>query len=518
MKTKLFQVPMVLLLLIATSCTEKVSDELQENNTTNNTTTTEVLLKFELSHTMGTNLSHFMHDAESMDDKCKIEASASGLDAENYERQDTDIAKDCFLEVEELDLYYQGAQLKLEVSEGMCEYVLYRPYSFWQYQPGTSELTVYQLSTDDPGCTDGTFDGEGGGIYRTKSGSDFTDSITSVNQACYFDHSRKANMADIPGVEPPNCDDGVVTAQQWRWQLSDSYDPDTDAPVDNSDCVLVQDADAQTECGGDVYNCLEGPAKEILADQFPASSGIIFYNEDLSAITLEEELKMSSPFEKKFRTNIYLANYMRSCMDVTSPDKSDSNAGIFDTGTFLGYENELIRTWPSASSGDTTASGAFVSTTYDYNGDGNNDYTPLATAPFRGDYSTKSYYGFYCLDKAFDIKAQIRLFIREWDRSFDQSYPYLAKPSDLNKAVGQKYMDTGTDAYDVDIPYNNISDWDDFLQSVYPEDWTVTTAGNQATMLPGMGANDESGMTRIRQTCEGMSSPQNEFNFPRNGL
>ena len=86
----------------------------------------------------------------------------------------------------------------------------------------------------------------------------------------------------------------------------------------------------------------------------------------------------------------------------------------------------------------------------------------MAHHPFHASHGVQPYYSFKCLDKARDTKAQIRLFIREWDRNFDKNNSYLSQSSDFS-STGTRYMDLYNEAQDVTERWNDFDDFDDFF-------------------------------------------------------
>ena len=451
-------------LFFVAACTEKVSEELKDSNqassaSSSSSASASKQLEFKLVHTMSDDFSHYLHDAESLTDECSVSIANGVLSAENYDRTDTDVAKDCFLEVEEMDLFFQGANLKVTADEGMCEYMAFRPFSFWQYQAGRTTKVLHTVQCEDNTChteCGQTFHDAGFAFSTTQEAASF----------CHFDHTQNIDES----LNPPNCDEGAVTVI--TYSSTGQSDPNGDGSDADETCTpIVADSEEVVECGGEYTECLAGPAKELVSG-FPDVSGVIIYNEDLSPI--EEEYEIPSPDSQGYSKNMYIANYMRSCFDTTTPDKSNSVSGLLThfNADFKGYELEGLRRLPSLS--DTDSSGSFSYPTTDANGDGIDDYEIYSTAPFRGAYPTRPYYAFYCFDKAYDIKAQIRLFIRDWDRNFEKTYAFLNKTSDVGNAtklMDTLYGNTGTcgvdmDCYDNDNQsWNNKYDWDDFFQN-----------------------------------------------------
>ena len=98
-------------------------------------------------------------------------------------------------------------------------------------------------------------------------------------------------------------------------------------------------------------------------------------------------------------------------------------------------------------------------------------------------YKTKPYYTFNCLDAARDLKARIRLEVRDWDRVFTAGH-------DIDKAIPSSLMDDSSiDLWDED--FNNRADGDGYgartLNSClinYPTNHTPADAYNELPSPP----------------------------------
>jgi hypothetical protein len=120
---------------------------------------------------------------------------------------------------------------------------------------------------------------------------------------------------------------------------------------------------------------------------------------------------------------------------------------------------------------------------------------PYASDPFLGHgtpgsnaYRVNPFYTFYCMDRAFEIKARIRMVVREWDRVFPSSTGNMELISDAHVPLppsGERRMDIPfTEEESVGDPglanlYNDIADWDDYAP-LMRSDTSVTSA---ATMM-----------------------------------
>lgn len=248
----------------------------------------------------------------------------------------------------------------------------------------------------------------------------------------------------------------------------------------------------------------------------------IFNNQDLESFT--QEFEYQAPKDSGFtdQTNMSIANYSRICANITEGDIKTNSYDNFSRVALRGADLELLNS-PRFESGQridpfetyfTNTLNENLQTTriqydqvdneqgYKYalrNGDedvddklgdfldtttgdgaGNDDYfgfygyvtdavdttrierVQLAHHPLHAAYGVQPYYSFKCQDKARDTKAQIRLFIREWDRRFELDNTYLSQSSDFSSS-GEKFMDLNLDAQDGTEPWNDYSDLDDHL-------------------------------------------------------
>jgi len=77
---------------------------------------------------------------------------------------------------------------------------------------------------------------------------------------------------------------------------------------------------------------------------------------------------------------------------------------------------------------------------------------------------TQPFHTYECLDRALDVKARIRLVVREWNRNFAPSTQEFRYISDVFSASAK--MDAGsaqTNPYLSYDNFNDVLDWDDLL-------------------------------------------------------
>jgi hypothetical protein len=488
------------------SCTEELSEEVK--NGENLSEEQQEIVKFadksiRLVSKSDEDLSHFIHKAGSLDEACEITAPPLGFDSANYDKTSSAYTADCILDVQEYDLFFNGADFEISVDEFLCEYVEYKPYRFFQYQPGSTTKGQVDVQCDDV-CTT-ALPNICGKKYRHMDLSTINplnNSLTPISTGFFALNTGATEYNDLFGdqiidtepltckfdyssVEPiagPNCDEGQITTLPIIIQSRELDNSSCSLPVhttqaacegageswtvetifrcdDNTSSAtqptLLVDSGATSEekCGGRLAACLISPTETQLAfDQ----KSFISLNSDAAAFT--EEFKIISPFEKNYTSNQIAANFSRVCSSTTNT-KTNSQ---FDTtlNSLIGHEVE-----------DMPQRTAFSGYNIDETGNGRPDFTIYAehllkgrgfyTAPTN---NVQPYYALNCLDQARDIKAQIRLFIREWDRTFSKDNSYIARLSDINQST--PLMDaTGNQA--VGEIWNDLLDLDDLIDGVF---------------------------------------------------
>ena len=445
------------LLFLLVSCNEKVAEGLRESDPGSSGgggVISPTIQSMSVVSKMNPDLSYVMHKAGSLDEACVLKPPAGGLKAEDYTKADGIRNVDCILDAEELDLHFQDTAFEIQVENKMCEYVQYQPYRYFAMQPGNTKRTIFKTACDDV-CggaqedlcnryyleTTGPGDLGGASIFTDDVTKDFED-----KKLCVFDHTG----IDTPdGFEFPNCDIGQVNVVSYRLnsyfrqECSDGVSADQATceaanatwfdgnfcngdgePTGTINVTRFADDDEEVECGGDLKSCLAGPGADDYSD---GSSSTIYYSE---ANNFKEEIVIASPMSKDLASNRYVANFSRICADTSSNKTSPS---IFDTLVLNGAENERIAY-------------SYTDREVDVNGDGIMDADTYADHPFSGNIydntltgarrSTSPYYAIRCLDRARDVKAQIRLYIRDWDREFSQNDLYLSRVSDFANEAG----------------------------------------------------------------------------------
>lgn len=343
----------------------------------------------------------------------------------------------CVLEGGESDIYNRGISFDIKYGAGMCEYVQYVPYSYQSFLPGASNrfVTTYNAFPDSVNCNNGdsvTISGTAIGTYvananlaagsaipiasRTydetycDSGSSDCVANSVATNACIYDYSQ---------LDPtyPNLDSGVVTARTVNCTYTASGDsagavdgsgnPIGNGTPDEVTCACDV-AEVEINCNGEAINGLAG-AKHY--------SGINIVSEGSKITTTNSGGNstevMTAPISKGFGSNRSLANFVSS-RNYAAAATNSCYASNFHMDSY-------------SASGTLTSN---RSSWENYNG---------TRDPFGNSISGlyNNYYTYNCLDASFDIKARIRVLVRDWDREFtpeDHDLTNLASNSNFPAA------------------------------------------------------------------------------------
>lgn len=471
---------------VAISCTEKISDNVEQTATSaeEQKKAQFVNKSIRVVNKGDEGLSFLLHKAGSMSAPCEIPSPSTGFSAQNYDKSSTTLTADCILDAQELDIFFQGVKLQLQVDDYLCKYVRYRPYRFFQFQPGTSTKRKYRVECDE--ACENSYPQYCDKEFATLSGPFTTGSVNpstalaNINtssiqtegdpMSCTFDYSTK--QVDLTG---PNCDPGTITTEVYRLEGIEedsgectkngaattdqtyaacktnggTWAPNISiiCPAQAGGATLTFEDSIEDDCGGSWYACLGGAGVDILQEDQRAR-GILMSNSSLEYF--EYDVEIESPFNKDFRSNLYVSNFSRICSS-TGETKTQAK---FDTSLFniVGHEVE-----------DMPYTNSKQGYSFDENGDGLTDYIAGGIHPFNVagfGFHVKPYYAFECLDAAEDITAQIRVFVREWDKEFDPTNPYIARLSDVNQS--NSLMDgEGDQVYGEE--WDDRIDWDDIF-------------------------------------------------------
>ncbi|MBC7425877.1 MAG: putative Ig domain-containing protein [Bacteroidia bacterium] len=204
------------------------------------------------------------------------------------------------------------------------------------------------------------------------------------------------NYSTVANPNAPNCDEGHLQYNNEVWALDTSP-----SPV----CVQVSTTPVFVECGGKKINCIAGPVKDLFSDaELTSGSRSKIYQ---SPNGFNQTWSLTAPIDHGDRSNMRVANFTKVNLCTAS--------------------NADVNTWASVAAG-----------------------TSELTAPFG---KTSPYYVVNCLNAASQIKARIRLIVRDWDRNFK-----INNGIDLINPGGSFMDNSSADSFD--YPYNNHDDWD----------------------------------------------------------
>lgn len=200
---------------------------------------------------------YFAHkgDGSSTDDwnqKCEVLPTATGADK--------DIK--CVIEAHELDLYFFGIGIRVNVPPSMCSFLVQRRPYFYKYLPGTGNATAVDN-------TNGT---------ATNSGV----AAGANTLSCQYDYSASKG---------PNCCEGTYTKIVYS-----STNVATSTP--------------NQSWGGKAANCLAGPAIDLspkAENGYPL--GVLSFVE---GVGFNEGYFVIAPITKNLLTNISAANYFKA--------------------------------------------------------------------------------------------------------------------------------------------------------------------------------------------------------------
>ena len=325
---------------------------------------------------------------------CKVLSSQVTDNTNKYQMNDIV----CRLEAGELDLYKQGVDLKIKSGAGMCEYIQYVPEAHSSYPAGSTSAYYIQynntnscsggynadISASNP-LTGAPFDilnAANGSTPRNGEAISFEDKICVAGDCVKIDTPVSDQLTcQYNHVDGPNCDTGsnfvsTVTC------IEDADDNSCDCTV--SDWI-------ETTCGGEIFNCTSGGIRStslevgsedsILIDSFPG---------------VTHPLELNSPISQNLAANTVIANSSRA-IDCRDPAQDYAFNSYF-SGTLSQY----LTNYNDASTASVTAAGRSV------------NLSPTGSSIE----TSQKFYTYNCLDSSSNIKARIRLEIREWDRTF----------------------------------------------------------------------------------------------------
>jgi hypothetical protein len=478
--TKLSYLAMTILLV---SCNEKVSPELLQSN---NTAPATVAVPPEEYYFSVTNSSPVMQGYKlhktgpgNKSAPCEVR-NTTGLSNEIFAGDQTANDITCFFEAEELTLLHGGFSFDIGASKNTCDYVGYSPFGFYDRIPGNSTASYnYVTCTDISNTLSGTVASELGFNTSNSNGPAecfdyFIDgSITAPGTRERFTIGNELELCRFNYEDGPSCDIGKITINEYAITY-DAGDPNA-IPAVLPDWKTTKSTRV-INCGGKIPNCVSGPVAEM-------KSGVSKFTE-VTNTNLNQEFKKTHTYDGIQGKYYSVKNYTNYRRDLASKNIDFMNSyslpaaytgiwltsfglnRIFDPQVmdFYSYNKKLDGTSLITDTGSTLTPDI---TTASYT-DKRFRARPLAADPFLGLVApVNPFYTFYCYDDAFDVKARIRMVVREWDRIFPTDSSDLELLSDLGK--GQFARMDSTVEYEVPgdtdqwLLMNDIQDWDDHI-------------------------------------------------------
>lgn len=312
----------------------------------------------------------------------------------------------CWLEAEELDLYFNGVIFNLKVPYGSCDYVSYKPFYFFDYQPGDTNIQYSSFTFE--GCEKCDYN-----LLATICPQcEFT---IPADDLCSGGVLEASMLFDYTLTEGPNCDEG--TASLYSFGFTDgATDTDGNKTPLCSQLGLTQTAD--TDGTGKYQNCMKGPGKE---SDYVNEKGWPVGKIYSSIAGLETTFTLASPLSKGFNSNLYLANYLESCAE---------DDYTYDVSKVLDYSSRLSsnQVWNTAQTN-----------------------IKKLRDPYKG---INPLYIWTCYNKAQEVRGRIYLQIRDWDTPFTLS-------DDLDKTNPEKMDFDGNEETWGSDDFNDRTDWDD---------------------------------------------------------
>ncbi len=314
---------------------------------------------------------------------------------------------ECFLDAEETDLYTLGAKFTIDAGPDVCEFVEYKPYSFFSHRPAVSDVTTPEFALISGSCEDTSV--ASGDIFHIgyHSGLPTSDAISATGASIDawgtpLDMTQNEMCNAYYARDEISCDSGEI-----KYRLISIVTNE-----DGVDCDYTITTET-LDCGGQISACVQGPAKGHFSDD-EIDNGITTTrtsSSDGAVISYD----LNAPIDQGFNTNITLANFAasNSCSNGTYEVTSNGWRTYSQQGTLSTLED--------------------------------------VSAP---QMARQPYYTAHCTDSAGEIKARIRLVIRDWDKNFSKS-------NNIDQILETTYMDnSGTDQFGNNT--NNYSDWESF--------------------------------------------------------
>jgi hypothetical protein len=335
----------------------------------------------------------------------------------------------CRLEAGEQDLYTEGVKLNIKAGGGMCEFVRYKPFSYQGISAGATSATYVKYAEfDGSACLSTVTNGIDPSILTAAAPQARPVGVRDFDQTyCHSGSSCISNDAN-PAIK--DSEDGFCSYDHSLLQTGGgAVYPNTDTGSYNLvtvACELTDEAAGvctcastvtKVECGGDQSKRIAGPIHDT-AINVAIENSVIYSSFD----SLSESLELKAPITSGADGNYRLANYTakNSCYSA-----APGNSYHIEDSVAVGLTT-FNDTWESFNNSNDAFGGT----------------------------NLNQFYGFECLNAAGDVKARIRLQVRDWDRTF------VPENTEVEELIPASPMDDST-ASCFGSNCNNRADFDD---------------------------------------------------------
>lgn len=389
----------------------------------------------------------------------------------------------CYLDGEEQDIYNNKLKFKAAVGSGVCEYIQYAPFSFQRFKAnpksdnpntkGSYTIPYVNGCVSDqapaPVAAASWIATDASACVMAPANQDACDDAgytwVPVKAKC-IDTSITTSGACVAGVwtpfyvtTQPNITSANYCPSNYQGWLGNNYpncDEDTfkvrtiQSSVDSTGkCTATYD-DKLTSCGGNINSCIAGPIADVLTE--PQIK--LGYRSVVYAVSggFSEPIVHRSPIEYGDYSNL------RNSNSTLQNGLTTSNT---DIGVWSNHVDLLTSIVKYGNGADTSQQTRRLA---------------LQQNPFVNGVPV---YTFNCLDAAKDIKARIRLVVRDWDRTYKITdgvdaddplgscslTPYTTQVACVGgggvwTANPNPKLNTGTSVDSFGQAYNQYEDWD----------------------------------------------------------
>lgn len=453
----------LIMALAMISCNEQVSPKLQDANSSSvvppTITPTEYYFKVQDTSALIQNYKLHRSGAANATTPCEVRKTIP-LTNDLFISGDIDSDITCFFEAEELSLFHGGFSFEFESSPNTCEYIAYKPFSFYNRIPGSSSASLTQVICETDTVAPTHIDSVGGTAVDIAGGG-------TVGCDQYVDNNFSPALRGSFGVDSDEalcrfnyqdgnleqCDEGVISVNE----LKVTHTP-ADADAGTPEVVQATWGSRTVRCGGKYYNCVGGPIRSETGSTAlkAANYSIIYQTVKNETFTQSREY---APISNSF--NMHYSNFRRflanPAINFFSPLSANYEAAFAGATDYQGdvmesYSKNVLMdgiTQIITPTEQTDAAVVYVS--------GRPTYRALkyAADPFLGlKARTSPFYEFTCLDRAYETKARIRMVVRDWDRVYTGDVTERELISDV---------DRGYNARQDNEYFLNLLDWDDYI-------------------------------------------------------